>query len=75
MGAKSKLYEYAIIHHPRPKKTKEGEDSSPVRSVLVKNPTTTLATDDKEVAILAARQIPEDLLNELDRVEIVVRPF
>lgn len=68
-----KLFEYAIIHHP--KTTKDQRDAGKeARSVLVKF-AQTLAKDANEVNILAARQIPDELLEKLDEVEIAVRPF
>lgn len=69
----SKLFEYAVIYHPKPKKVDGVEERE--KSKLLVDVTRVLARDDKEVAILAARDIPETLLGELDRVEIVVRPF
>ena len=43
--------------------------------VIVRTPEYVLAKDDKEVAIRAARAIPETYLDKLDQVEILVRPF
>lgn len=69
--ARGKLFEYAIIYHPR-KKEKEEEAK---KSVLIQAPKTELASDDKEVAIIAARAIPDEYLDKLQDVEIIVRPF
>src|SRR3990167_7912074 len=55
----SKLFEYAILYHPK----------------VIKPPEFVLAKDDKEVAIRASRAIPDEYLAKLDQVEIVVRPF
>lgn len=65
-----KIFEYAIILHPT---RKAKEDGAP--SKLVKEPTCILASDQNAALVLAARAIPEDLLDKLDRVEVAVRPF
>jgi len=69
--ARGKLFEYAVLYHPR----KKEKDADEKRSVLITSPTTLLASDEKEVAILAARNIPEQYIDKLEDVEIVVRPF
>lgn len=69
----SKLFEYAVLYHPKPKKVDGVEQKE--KSKLLVDVSRVLAADDKEVAILAARGIPEEYIDQLDRVEIVVRPF
>lgn len=69
----SKLFEYAVLYHPKVKKV-DGEEVREKSSVLV-DVTRVLASDDKEVAILAARGIPAPYMDKLEQVEIVVRPF
>ena len=71
--AKSKLYEFAILYHPKPRK-KSGEEVQG-KSVLLTEPTRVLAASDAEVSILAAREIPAEYLDKLEDVEILVRPF
>lgn len=68
---KSKLFQYAIIWHPTEKQVKE--DST--KSKLVKPLDTILATDEKSVLMTAAMNIPTEYKEQLDQVEIVVRPF
>lgn len=70
-----KLYEYAVLYHPRPVKTKEGEEEKPQRSKLLVDVTRILANNEKEAAMIAARAIPEEYVDKLDRVEIALRPF
>ena len=70
----SKLYEYAIIHHPKVIKDAQGNETQ-AADTLLKSPTHILAKSDKEVAMRAAREIPESHLDKLEEVEIVVRPF
>lgn len=69
-----KIYEYAVIHHPLATKEQQDRGEKP-RSVLVVDVTRILARDEKEASMLAARAIPEDFTDKLDRVEIAMRPF
>lgn len=72
--AKGKLFEYAVLYHP--KQTKEQHDRGEVpKSVLVTEPTSILAGSETEVSILAARSVPAEHVDHLEDVEIVVRPF
>ena len=73
--AKGKLFEYAVIFHPKAKKAKDGEEEQASKSALLQTVTTVLAGTPEEVGILAARSIPEKYLDKLDQVEIVIRPF
>jgi len=70
----AKLFEYAIIHHPKVVKDAQGNETQGP-DVLLKEPTTLLANSDKEVAMRAAREIPDKYLDKLEEVEICVRPF
>jgi len=72
--AKGKLYEYAVLHHPKAKKDVAGNED-PVKSKIITDVTRILAATPDEVSILAARSIPEEYLDKIDQVEIVVRPF
>lgn len=68
--ARGKLFEYAVVHHPVVKK-----DEEPKKSVIVTDVTRVLASSDQEVGMIAARSIPEEYLDRLDQVEIIIRPF
>lgn len=72
--AKGKLYSYAVIFHPKPTKDTAGNDTTPKSEIMIK-PTDILATDDKQVAMIATRQIPKEYEDKLDLVEVIVRPF
>ncbi len=74
MAAKGKLFEYAVLHHPKAKKDMAGNEEQ-AKSVILTDVTRTLAATPEEVSILAARSIPEEYLDKLEQVEIVVRPF
>lgn len=68
---KLSLFEYAVLLHPDTDK-----DGKPVgKSTILKQPTQLLAKDAQQVGMLAAREIPNEHLEHLDRVEVVVRPF
>ena len=66
-----KLYEYAVIRDE-----KEDRDGNVVEQAeVIVPPTAVLARDDAQAQLLAARSIPEDKLDDLDRLTVVVRPF
>jgi hypothetical protein len=69
--SKSKLFQYAIIFHP----TEEEVKKHNTKSKLIKELTTVLEKDEKTVAILASRAIPEEYLDKLDQVEVVIANF
>jgi hypothetical protein len=69
-----KLYEFAVIHNPLPTKDQTERGEKP-KSELIVDVTRTLANDEKEAMMLAARSIPEKYTDKLDRVEIALRPF
>jgi len=72
--AKGKLFEYAVLYHPKPTKEQAERNETPKSEILIE-PKRVLALNDSQVATLAARSIPEDYIDKLDDVEIVVRPF
>lgn len=69
-----KLYEYAVIYNPLPTKD-ENERGVKPKSELIVDVKRILSNSDKEAMMLAARDIPEDYTDKLDRVEIALRPF
>jgi hypothetical protein len=73
--AKGKLFEYAVIYHPKEKKDAAGNPLESKKSLIVKDLERVLATSDKEVAMLAAKSIPDEYNDKLEDVEIVIRPF
>ena len=73
--AKGKLFEYAVLYHPKEKKNAAGEVVEEKKSEIVVNPTTVLASSEQEVDMLAARSIPDGLTDKLECVEVLVRPF
>lgn len=65
-----KLFQFAIIKHPSEKEAEAG-----ISSVVVVDVVTVLANDQNSAVLLAGRAIPEDAMEFLDRLEVVVRPF
>lgn len=65
-----KLFDYAVIYQG--KKDKDGEYVK--KPALIKQDSI-LANDDKQAALVAAREIPESYLEELDKIDVVIRPF
>lgn len=64
-----KIYEYAIILQPKYEDDKKVE---PGRLIVVDK---VLADDDKQAQILIHRAIPEEVIDEIDRVTVAIRPF
>ena len=71
----SKLFEYAILHHPKVTKDAQGNETQGPDALVNGGVKQVMATSEKEVAMRAAREIPESLLDRLEEVEICVRPF
>ena len=69
-----KLYEYAVIYNPLQSKEQSERGEKP-KSTLIVDVKRVLANSDKEALMLAARDIPADYTDKLDRVEIACRPF
>ena len=70
----SKLYEYAVIYTPIATKEQNERGDKP-KAELIVPVTHVLANNDKEASMLAARAIPENYTDKLDRLEIALRPF
>jgi hypothetical protein len=69
----AELFEYAVILNE--KTDKDGETVEEAQ--LVVEPSTILARDADQAAMLAARAIPDEHTKngKLDRLQVVVRPF
>jgi len=68
--AKFKLFQYVIIFEPTDKEIKEG-----LKAKIIKDVVNVLAAEEKNVAILAAREIPAEYLDKLEQINIAIRPF
>ncbi len=65
-----KLYEFVALYHPKKEKGKDRQ-----KSKLIVDVQRVIADTEDEVKIIAARAIPDEYTNKLDRVELAVRPF
>lgn len=65
-----KLFQYAIMWLPNEQQKKDGQ-----KEKLIKDITSIMANDDKAANILAAKQIPDEYDNQLDQIQIALRPF
>lgn len=68
---KSKLFQYAVLWHPTEKQTKE----EGLKSKVIVDITTILSSDQQSVMMTAAMSIPAEYKDQLDQIEIAVRPF
>ncbi len=64
------LFQYAVLRHPTKEESKKGRKSEVVVEVA-----TVLAPNEQAAAIVAARDIPEEHLSDIDQLEVVIRPF
>lgn len=65
-----KLYEYAVIYDG--KKDKDGEVVEKAELLVFDK---ALVESEEQAQIVAARKIPDQHLDHLDRITIAVRPF
>lgn len=65
------LFQYAVLWHP----TKEQFEKDGKKSVLVVEPSTILAKDQNSATMTIVRKIPEQFADQLDQIEIAIRPF
>lgn len=68
---KAKLFEYAIIWHPTEKQVRD-EDA---KAKVIVPPSTMLASSDKQVGMKASMSIPVEYKDDIDQLQIVIRPF
>ena len=65
-----KLFQYAILWHPTEDQADEG-----VKTKIIVDITTILSKDQSTATMTAFMSIPTDKREELDQIEVVVRPF
>lgn len=61
------VFEYVVIFNPK-------EDNKAKAKIIV-NPTVVLAENKEAASMKAVREIPEEFVNELDSVQVIVRNF
>lgn len=67
----SKLFQYAILWHPTEKQIKDEGAKSKVLVDLK----TILASDQNTALMTASMDIPQDKRDQLDQIEIALKPF
>ena len=68
--AKSSMFQYAALWHPNKKQEEEG-----MKSKLIVEIKTILCVDQKEAGLRAVMEIPAEYKDQLDQVELLIRPF
>jgi len=69
--ATMKLYQYAILWHP----TEEQHNKEGKQSKVVVDIQTVLAKDERTALLTAGRMIAAEYLDQLEQIEVVIRPF
>jgi hypothetical protein len=64
------LFEYVIVWHPNENQEKEGK-----KSTLVEGPKCMMAKEEKAVFMTAVSQLGEEYKDQLDQIDVIVRPF
>ena len=64
-----KLYQIAILAHEK------NEDDKIIKTDIITDVKSVVAKDEKTAAMMAARLIPSDYDDQLDNIEVLVRPF
>lgn len=65
---KLRLFQYVVLLHP-------AKDDDKVKTTFIVEPTMKLAKDERSLSMAIAKEIPEDHVDNLDNVEILIRPF
>ncbi len=64
------LFQYAVFYKPSEKDAKDGK-----KAEVIKDITSIVAADEKEVMIRAVREIPQERMDQIANIEVAVRPF
>lgn len=65
-----RVFQYLAFFTPNEAEVEAGE-----KPRLIVQPTFVVSESQQAVALLAARAIPDEYVDKLDRVEVAVRPF
>lgn len=68
---KAKLFQYVIIWNPTEKQVKEEN----LKPKIIVDVTDILSDNDNSVRMSAAMNIPSEYKDQLDQIDIAVRPF
>jgi hypothetical protein len=67
---RSRIFQYAVLWHPTDAEIKEGK-----KSKMIVEPTILLANDTNSANMAAVMAIPSEYKEQLDQIEIALRPF
>lgn len=70
MKTKQTLYQYCAIWHPSEKEAEAG-----TKSQIILELGSMLSNDQNSALLAVARKVPEKYVEQLDQVEILIRPF
>lgn len=70
MNMRSRLFQYVILWHPTESEAKDGK-----RSKIIIGPTDILANDQNSANMSAVMAIPVEYKDQLDQIEVALRPF
>ena len=70
----AKLFMYTITYHPKVTKDRNGNETQGP-DLILQQPKYVMAEKESVVRMIAAREIDAKYAKELDRVEIIVRPY
>jgi hypothetical protein len=65
---KLRLFQYTVLLHPV-------KDDEKTKTTFLVEPTMKLAKDERALSMTIAKEIPEEYMDRLEDVEILIRPF
>lgn len=81
-NGRAQLFEVCVVHHPKPTKDEHERNITPKSSLIrlgdgehKHEMLRMLADDEGQVAIHVARDLPQEYLDRLNEVDIIIRPF
>jgi hypothetical protein len=69
--SRPRIFQYALLWHPTEKQRKDDG----AKSKIIVAPKDVLAIDDRQAQMMASMEIPAEYRDQLDQVEIAMRPF
>ena len=67
---KQRAFEYLVLLHPTIEEAEKGASSE-----IIVQPKLCCADNEEQAHMLASREIPQDKLSQLARIEVATRPF
>jgi len=64
------MYQYALVWNPTPEQEKDGK-----KAKIIHEPKYILAKDHNAVFVQVARLIPDEYVEQMDQVEILIKNF